>query len=100
MLDPLVIPAAEAERNLAVDVASDCRNALLDVVVGQIEASREIAAPDVKAYSANGNVLLVGHDATDRLRVAIVPVRAQHALVGRADRHAGPQLLHGLLIML
>src|SRR6516165_8853675 len=100
MLDALIVLAAEPERDLAADVARDGWHARLDVVVGQIEARRHVAAGDVEAHAADRDVLLIRDDAAHRLGVSKVAVGAEDALGGRAHAHARPQLLDGLFIML
>jgi hypothetical protein len=43
---------------------------------------------DVEADARNADLLLVGDDAADRLRITEVPIRADHARDNVADAHA------------
>src|SRR5262245_8672868 len=71
-LHGVVLPDAEADR--APDVVENCLGARGDVGVLRIEPDRHVAARDVEADAADGDVLLVGHPTADRVGVAEVAV--------------------------
>ena len=54
----------------------------------RIEPHRHVAAADVEADPGNADLLLIGDDAADRLRIAEVSVRTDHTSHDVADCHA------------
>src|SRR5262249_32115909 len=69
VVDLLFVGATDAKRNRAGDVLDDFANAVLDRVKRRIETDGHVPAADVEADAGNADLLLVGYDATDRLRV-------------------------------
>ena len=86
MLDPLGILAADPERDHARDVVDDRPDAVGDRRPLDVEPRRHVAAGDVEADAGDRDVLRIGHDPADRLRVAEVAVGAQHRSRRRAYR--------------
>ena len=100
VLDALRIDAADAEAHRAADVGEDAADPVVDRCARHVEAHRHVAAADVVADAADRDMLLIGDDAADRLRIAEVPVGAQHAADHAADTHAARHLRLGARIML
>ncbi len=92
ILDPLGVLAPDPERDRARDVVDDRPDPVGDRRLGDVEPRRHIAAGDVEADAGDRDVLRIGHDPADRLRVAEVAVGAQHRSRRRADRGAARQL--------
>src|SRR5262245_50137338 len=89
-LHRVALPDAEADR--AADIVEIGLGARRDVGVLRIEPDGHVAACDVEADTADGDVFFVGDHAADRVGVAEVAVGAQHTLHGAADRHAALHL--------
>ncbi len=100
MLDALVIRSADAERDGSGDVLGDWQHLVLDVIEARIEPHRHVAATDVEANAGDADLPFVGDDAADRLGVAEMPIRTQHACDGVAHGHAVAHLRCGGLLML
>src|SRR5215470_16808107 len=100
VIDRLRVGAAEPEAHLLGDVVGDNWHALADVLVLEVDPRRHVAAADVEADARDRDMLLVGDDAADRLRIAEMAVSAEHAARNAADAHAAPHLLDGALVML
>ena len=100
VLDALLVAAADAERNHAGHVADDLADAVLDRGVRRVQPHRHVAAADVEADAGNADLLLVGDHAADRLRIAEMTVRADHAGDDVADRHAVAHLRNRGLVVL
>jgi hypothetical protein len=100
MLDALRIDAADAEADVAADVGEDGPDPVVDRGALHVEANRHVAAADVVADAADRDMLLIGDHAADRLRVAQMPVGAQHAADHAADTHAARHLRLGARVML
>jgi hypothetical protein len=58
----------------------DCANPVLDRVKWRIETDSHVPAADVEANAGNADLLLVGNNATDRLRVTEMAIGAHDAL--------------------
>ena len=97
-LHGVALPDAEADR--AADIVEDGLGARCDIGVARIEPDGHVATRDVEADTADGNVLLVGDHAADRMRVAQMAIGAQNALHGAADRHAALHLRERLGLVL
>ena len=100
MVDRHGVALADAEADRAPDIVENGLGAWREVGVTRIEADGHVAARDVEADTADGNVFLVGHHAADRMGVAEVAVGTQHALHGAADRHAALHLRERLGLVL
>src|SRR4051812_13841473 len=85
MVDRLVVLAADAEADAIHDRVHDHRDVVAQVGDKDVGADGLVAAADVEADSAGADVVAIGDDATDGLRVANVPVGAD----GGRDRVAG-----------
>jgi hypothetical protein len=64
-----------------------------------IAENRHVAAADVEADARDADLLLVGDDSADRLRVAEVTVGADDAGDDVADRHAVTHLCDGCVLV-
>ncbi len=82
VIDRLVVRAAHPERDPRDDLVHDGRDG--NVVGAEVCPHRLVPAADVVADSGRRDVVAVGDDAADRLRVADVRIRAE----GRGDRIA------------
>ena len=100
MIDLHGVALTDAEANRSPDIVEDGLGARREVGVTRIEPDRHVAARDVEADTADGDVFLVGDHAADRMGVAEVAVGAQNALHGAADRHAALHLRERLGLML
>ena len=94
MVGPLGRRHAHAERDPAGDLAHHRLDAAERVEVGprQLGARGLVAAADVVADARRRDVPLVRDAAADRLAVARVVIRAQHAELRVAGRHAALEL--------
>src|SRR5436309_6268267 len=88
MFDALRIAAADTERDHARDVADDLADALLNCRKRRVEAYRHVAAADVEADAGNADLAFIGDHASDRLRIAEMPVGADRAGDHVPDAHA------------
>src|SRR5262249_57062778 len=88
------------KRNRARHVLDDCANAVLDRVKQRIETDGHVPAADVEANARNADLLLVGNDATDRLRVTEMAIGAHDAGDDVADRHAIAHLRNRRVVVL
>src|SRR5262249_30800282 len=75
-------------------------NAVLDRVKWRIETDGHVPTADVEANAGNADLLLVGNDATDRLRITEMAIGADHAGDDIADRHAIAHLRNRRLVVL
>ena len=100
MIDLYGIALADAEADRAAYIVENGLGARRDVGVTRIQPDRHVAARDVEADTADGNVFLVGHHAADRMGVAEVAVGAQYAFHCAADRHAALHLRERLGLVL
>ncbi len=100
MIDLLVIAAANAKADMPGDVGQDRALVGGDLVQPDIQLHRHVAAADVESDAADGDMLLIGDDAADRLRIAEMPVGTQHRTGHTADGHAALHLRDGLVVML
>ena len=100
VLGTLLVGAADAERDRPRHVPDDRADAVGDRRVGRVEANRHVAAADVEADAGNADLLLIGDDAADRLRIAEMAVGADDAADDIADRHAVLHLRDGRGIVL
>src|ERR1700726_4302879 len=99
MLDSLFVDAPDTERNDLADIGQNRRNAIFDVDKRRIEPDGHIAATDVEANARDADLLLVGDDATNRLRIAEMTIGANDALNRVADGHAVPHLGNGVWVV-
>src|SRR6516162_219648 len=93
VIDLLGIAAAETEADIGSDLVDQRTDAIRDRGLRHVELDRHVAAGGVEADTAHGNVLLVGDDAADRLRIAEVAVRTEDATNHAANLHAARHLL-------
>ena len=100
MLDPLLVAAADAERDHAGHILDEDADLVGDRLVWRIQPYRHVAAADVEADAGDADLLLVGDDAADRLRVAEMAVGADHAGDDVADPHAIAHLGDGRRVVL
>jgi hypothetical protein len=100
VLDPLVVGASDAERDHVVHVLDDRADVAFDLAERRVEAHGHVAAADVEADTGDADLLLIGDHAADRLRIAEMPVGANHAGDGIADRHAIAHLRDRRVIVL
>src|SRR6516165_2888594 len=77
VIDLLGIAAADTEADVGSDLVDQRTDAIRDRGLRHVELHRHVAAGDVEADTTHGNMLLVGNDATDRLRIAEVAIRAE-----------------------
>ena len=74
VIDLLGVAAAETEADLGSDLVEQRTDTIRDPRFRHVELHRHVAAGDVEADAADGDVLLVGHHAADRVRVAEMAV--------------------------
>jgi hypothetical protein len=86
----VALPDTEADR--PADVVEDGLGARREVGIPRVEPDRHVAAGDVEADTADGDVVLVGDHAADGVGVAKVAVGAQDAFQRATDRHAALHL--------
>ena len=79
VIDARLVRAAHAEGNVANDVVHDALDLWRNILRLRICADRKVAAGDVESDAGDGNLVLVGDDASDRLSIALVPIGAQDA---------------------
>ena len=91
---------AHAERDPPGDLAHHRLDAAerVEVVARELCLGGLVAAADVVAHARRRHVALVGDPAADRLAVARVMVRAEHAELGVTGGHAALQLLEATRI--
>ena len=100
MVDLHGVALTDAEADRPADIVEDGLGARRDVGITRIEPDRHVAAGDVEADTADGDVLLVGDHAADGVGVAEVAVGAQNAFHRAADRHAALHLRERLGLVL
>jgi hypothetical protein len=100
VVDLPFVGAPDAKRNRAGHVLDDCANAVLNRVKRRIETDGHVPAADVEANAGNADLLLVGNDATDRLRVTEMAIGADNAGNDVADRHAIAHLRNRRVVVL
>ena len=93
------VVAPDAEGDAPEDLVHDPRQVGLHVAEREVGEHRLVAAADVVADARRAEVLAVGDDAADRLRVADVTVGAQHALAAVLRLDAALELRDGPLVV-
>ena len=99
VIDLLRVAASDAEADMFGDILQDRRRLVLDVVKARVEAHRHVAAGNVKADTADRDVIRVADHAADRMRIAKMPVGAEHARGRAARRKAGVHLRQRARVM-
>src|SRR5918993_3941736 len=100
MVDLHGVLLADPEADGAHDIREDPAGLSRDVLVAGVEPDRHVAAGDVEADAADGDVLLVGHDPADGVGIAEMPIGAKHAFEGASRLHAAVKLSDSLLVVL
>src|ERR1700730_11996426 len=88
VLDPLVIGSPDAERDRLVDVLDDRAGIAFDPAERRVETHGHVATADIEPDAGDADLLFIGDDAADRLRIAQMTVGADHARNRVADGHA------------
>jgi hypothetical protein len=99
MVGALLVRDADAERDPREDLVHEARH-VVATSGSQVGQHGLVAAADVVADAGRGDVLAVGDRAADRLRVAVVAVRAQHAARALLRLDAARELVDHLLLVL
>src|SRR4051794_32412327 len=70
-----------------------------DIAEPGVEPHRHVSAANVEPYSGNADLIFIGDDAANRLRVAQMTIRANHPGDDISDRHAVLHLRNGRIVM-
>src|ERR1700722_20500397 len=96
----LIVGSPDTERNDLVHVLNDVADPVLNAGKRRIEPHRHVATAVVETDAGDADLLFIGDYAANRLRVAEMAVRADHAGPGFADRHAVAHLGQGVFVVL
>ena len=100
VIDLFRIAAAKPETDVGGDLVEDRPDAVRDALLGHVELHRHVAASDVETDARHRDVLFICNDATNRLRIAEMAVRAQHAADHAAELHAAGHLRLGAIVVI